>query len=87
MKKAKQRPGRAKATQEKPSRGSTAATRGIDVPTLLRKLEHGRKDEIDALRSIISSVDRNLTEQVKWNAPSFCYQGNDRITFRLQPAD
>ncbi len=24
---------------------------------------------------------------MKWNAPSFCWQGNDRVTFRLQPGD
>ena len=24
---------------------------------------------------------------MKWNAPSFCYDGVDRATFRLQPGD
>ena len=26
-------------------------------------------------------------EHVKWNAPSFCYAGVDRVTFRLQPGN
>ena len=28
-----------------------------------------------------------MTERIKWNAPSFCVEGDDRVTFRLQPGD
>jgi len=72
-----------KATPRRP-----AATAGVaDVPTFLMQLEHARKDEIESLRAIVLQADKNVTERVKWNAPSFCYQGDDRITFRLQPGN
>ena len=32
-------------------------------------------------------LERRITEHVKWNAPSFCYAGEDRVTFRLYPED
>ena len=39
-----------------------------------------------AVREIILNSDAQITEHIKWNAPSFCYQGEDRVTFRLFPA-
>ena len=39
------------------------------------------------MREIILSAHPGITEQIKWNAPSFCIDGDDRITFRLQPGD
>jgi hypothetical protein len=36
--------------------------------------------------AILDSNDR-ITEHVKWNAPGFCYAGEDRVTFRLYPED
>jgi hypothetical protein len=58
-----------------------------DVALFLKRLTHSRKDEIEIIRSIILKADEHLTERVKWNAPSFCFRGDDRITFRLQPGD
>jgi hypothetical protein len=57
------------------------------VQAFLRDLKHGRKDEVEAVREIILSAHPGITEQIKWNAPSFCIDGDDRITFRLQPGD
>ena len=57
------------------------------VQAFLRDLKHGRKDEVEAVREIILSAHPGITEQIKWNAPSFCIDGDDRITFRLQPND
>jgi len=37
------------------------------------------------LRAAILASDLAISEHVKWNAPSFCYGGQDRVTFRLQP--
>jgi hypothetical protein len=37
------------------------------------------------LRAAILAADPAITEHVKWNAPSFRYGGDDRVTFRLQP--
>lgn len=36
------------------------------------------------MRAIILSAHDQLTEHVKWNAPSFCVDNDDRITFNLQ---
>jgi hypothetical protein len=53
----------------------------------MQTLTHPRKAEIEKVRTIILDADEQITEQIKWNAPSFCYGGDDRVTFRLQPGD
>jgi hypothetical protein len=58
-----------------------------EVQAFLQGLKHGRKDEVEAVREIILSAHPGITERIKWNAPSFCIDGDDRITFRLQPGD
>jgi hypothetical protein len=57
------------------------------VDAFLATLVHARKADIERVRAIIRTADPRLSEQVKWNAPSFGYDGEDRITFRLQPGD
>jgi uncharacterized protein YdhG (YjbR/CyaY superfamily) len=37
----------------------------------MRDLDHPSKAEVRAVREIILAVDPRITEQVKWNAPSF----------------
>jgi hypothetical protein len=41
--------------------------------------------EVSAFRSALLEVDSRISESWKWNAPSFLYDGNDRVTFRLSP--
>ena len=53
------------------------------VEEYLNNLEHPLKREIEEVRSIILGIDRDLSEHVKWNAPSFCFHNDDRITFNL----
>ena len=65
----------------------TSNPKADDVDGFLAALAHPRKAEIEALRKAILSVDKDITERIKWNAPSFCVDGDDRITFRLQPGD
>lgn len=55
------------------------------VDAYLANLDHPLKDGIVALRQTILGAKRDITEQIKWNAPSFCYGGDDRITFRIPP--
>jgi hypothetical protein len=57
----------------------------MSVSEFLNKLEHPFKVEIERLREIILSINPALTEQIKWNAPSYCFMGDDRITFRIYP--
>ncbi|MEK5492503.1 DUF1801 domain-containing protein [Paenibacillus sp. FSL R7-0297] len=54
------------------------------VSLFLKELEHPLKDEIEEVRKIILSADEDITEQIKWNAPSFCYNQQDRVTMNLQ---
>lgn len=48
------------------------------------RLEHPLKREIEALRQIVRDADGRLEEVVKWNAPSYAVNGEDRITFNLR---
>ncbi|WP_159796298.1 DUF1801 domain-containing protein [Puerhibacterium puerhi] len=57
------------------------------VDAYMSQLRHPLKAGIEQLRSAILASNDQITEQVKWNAPSFCYGGVDRATFRLQPGD
>jgi hypothetical protein len=61
--------------------------RSPKVDAFVNDLVHSRKPEIEQLRDAILAAPINMTEQVKWNAPSFCCDGDDRVTFRLQPRD
>lgn len=50
----------------------------------LNNLEHPLKKEIEEVRKIILSTNESITEHIKWNAPSFCLDNEDRETFNLQ---
>lgn len=45
---------------------------------------HPMKEAIELARKIILSADKGITEHIKWNAPSFCFNGEDRITFNIK---
>lgn len=61
--------------------------RSEQVERFMAALEHPLKAEIAALRAVILGADAGITERVKWNAPSFCYRGDDRVTMRLHPPE
>lgn len=61
--------------------------RDPEVDRLLKSLDHPQQDAIEYLRTVILNADPKITEQVKWNAPSFCYDGIDRVTFQLKSKD
>ena len=48
---------------------------------------HPMKESIELIRKIILSADKAITEHIKWNAPSFCCSGEDRVTFNLNKND
>jgi hypothetical protein len=58
-----------------------------DVEDYLRELRHPMKEGVEQLRAAILASNAGITEHIKWNAPSFCLDGVDRATFRLQPGD
>ena len=57
------------------------------VAEFLGALQHGRAAEVERLRDLILTAHPDLTEQIKWNAPSFSIDGDDRVTLRLAPGD
>src|SRR5215211_6433031 len=57
------------------------------VDEFLDELDHPRTDDVRRLRAAIMAGAPELTEHVKWRAPSFCIRGEDRVTFRLFPTD
>jgi hypothetical protein len=61
--------------------------RGTSVDAFLATLDHPLKRAVERLRSAILASNDRISEQVKWNAPSFVYEGVDRATFRLQPGN
>ncbi|RYG39481.1 DUF1801 domain-containing protein [bacterium] len=63
------------------------ANRNPQVELFMKDLEHPLKTEIERVRSLILDADKAITEQIKWKAPSFCYGGDDRVTFQLRPRD
>ncbi|WP_240703001.1 DUF1801 domain-containing protein [Cohnella luojiensis] len=54
------------------------------VVEYMNNLEHPLKNEIEEVRQIILSANNQITEHIKWNAPSFCFNNEDKVTFNLQ---
>lgn len=46
-----------------------------------------RKQLVEALLAAITEGFPTLTENIKWNAPNFCYNGKDRLTLMLHKKD
>src|SRR5690349_11291394 len=53
------------------------------VDEFLRELNHPLTAEVEAVRSIIKGVNKDIVEEVKWRAPSFSYKGAYLVTFNL----
>jgi hypothetical protein len=51
----------------------------------MERLDHPLKEGVEQLRTAILDSNDQITEHIKWNAPSFRYAGEDRVTFRLYP--
>jgi hypothetical protein len=45
------------------------------VTALIKKLKPGLADSVEVLRKTILSVDKEITDHVKWNSPAFFYTG------------
>jgi hypothetical protein len=63
------------------------AAKPQDVEAFLAASTHARLAEVRDVRAALLAAMPELTERVKWNAPSLGPDGTDRITFRLQPGD
>ena len=61
---------------------SFAAVSEVDV--FMENLDHPYKAEVELLRKIIKGANKEITEQLKWNAPSYRYRGEYLVTFNLR---
>ena len=62
-------------------------TKYIDVNDFINQLNHPLEEIIEEVRKVILSANKEITEYIKWNALSFCYRNDDRITFKLNKKD
>jgi hypothetical protein len=62
---------------------SAKDTQAVDA--MIAGLQHPMKDGVQQLRAAIIGSNAGITEHVKWKAPSFCFAGEDRVTFRMHP--
>jgi hypothetical protein len=53
------------------------------VEEYIQNSQHPLKQVVAAARAAILNAGPELTEHIKWNAPSFCHLGQDRVTFNL----
>jgi uncharacterized protein YdhG (YjbR/CyaY superfamily) len=73
--------------QDKPGKPlrkkGSPVSRTDKVDAFLRELNHPLTAEVEAVRSIIKGVNKDIAEEVKWKAPSFNYKGEYLVTFNL----
>jgi hypothetical protein len=53
------------------------------VEEFLHDLDADKKAQVETLHKLIQSARTGLSEHIKWNAPSYVLDGEDRITFNL----
>lgn len=58
-----------------------------NVDEFLADLTEERKQQVVALQKIIKAANSKLTEHIKWNSPSYVFEGEDRITFNMHYPD
>ena len=68
---------------EKLKKMGSPVSRTDRVEEFLRELSHPLKAEVEAVRSIIKGVNKDINEEIKWKAPSFNYKGEYLVTFNL----
>ena len=56
-----------------------------DVTQFLDDQNHPFRKEIEQLRNCILAANTNLTENIKWNGPNYCFENEDRITMKIHP--
>ena len=67
---------------------ATAATAAADAVTRwLASCRHTLRAELDTLRQLVAAAEPRLVEGIKWNAPSYAFAGDDRLTFNLGAKD
>jgi hypothetical protein len=55
------------------------------VADWLDALDAPTRAAIDTLRAVVRTSDAVLSEEIKWNAPSYAHEGRDRVTLGVEP--
>ncbi len=71
-------------SQTKPVKPNKSSLRNVE--TFLTELDSDLKSELLAIRQIILAANPNITEEIKWNVPSFC-TSQHFATFHLRARD
>jgi len=53
------------------------------VEEFINDLSDDKRLQVNLLRNLILNTEPHLEEHIKWNAPSYVLNGEDRITFNL----
>ena len=61
-----------------------ASSNSAAITDLVSALDDDTREQVQLLRDIIGSLDTDLSEHIKWNAPSYGFDGEDRITMNLR---
>jgi hypothetical protein len=62
-----------KLTASASSESIPSQTEAVDA--YMKKLKHPMKAAAELLREIFTAIDKNIGEEIAWNAPSFYYTG------------
>ena len=68
-------------------KANSTANQTEQVDAFMEQLDHPLKAEVQLVREIIKKVNPSITEQIKWNAPSFSFDGQYLVTFNLRARD
>lgn len=60
------------------------ANRSAEVDAFMHTLAHPLTESVQNIRLGILASDARVTEHIKWKAPSFCRDNDDRVTFQLR---
>ena len=58
-----------------------------EVDQFIADSTHALAPCLQPLRELIHAANKDITEQIKWKCPSFCVDGDDRITYNLSKKD
>jgi len=58
-----------------PAEKTTKASESESVDAYMKKLKHPKAELAESIRRAILAADKNIGEEIKWNAPAFFYVG------------
>ena len=64
-------------------KANPTANQSAQVDAFMDQLDHPFKAEVEIVREIVKNVNKDITEEIKWKAPTFSYQGEYLVTFNL----